>query len=162
MSVGAAANTNYCRARPTRDIMTCDVTDVTRLQRRDALSPLTLRGEEGPILFSAMQEDSGPNHSFDKKRKAVEDSHSVVNASGKRTRKSKSQSETGETVTAEPQWPDYFKEVSVGENSLKLTLGTFFRQLFKVRSVSILELSLPNSFFLVSRYSRSVLSLSTV
>jgi hypothetical protein len=142
--------------------MTCDVTDVTRLQRRDALSPLTLRGEEGPILFPAMQEDSGPNDSFDKKRKAVEDSNSVVNTSGKRTRKSKSQSETGETVTAEPQWPDYFKEVSIGENSLTLTLGTFFRQLFKVRFVSILKLSFPNPFFHVSRYSRSVLSLSTI
>jgi hypothetical protein len=62
-----------------------------------------------------MQEDSGQNHSFDKKRKAVEDSNSAVNASGKRTRKSRSQSETGETVKAEPQWPDYFKEVSACE-----------------------------------------------
>ena len=81
-----------------------------------------------------MQEDSGPNHSFDKKRKAVGDSNSVVNTSGKRTRKSRSRSETGETetVNAEPQWPDYFKEVSIRENRLKLTLGTFFRQLFKV------------------------------
>ncbi|KAN0124052.1 P-loop containing nucleoside triphosphate hydrolase protein [Russula decolorans] len=58
-----------------------------------------------------MQEDSGPNHSFDKKRKDVEDSNSVANTSGKRTKKSKSRSETGETVKAEPQWPDYFKEL---------------------------------------------------
>jgi hypothetical protein len=140
--------TQIMSARPTRDIRACDVTDVTRLQRRDAL---TLRGHsgedpEGPILFPAMQKDCGPNHPFDKKRKGVEDSNSVVDTSGKRTRKSKSQSETGETVKAEPQWPDYFKEVSVRENSLKLTLGTSFRQLFKVRSASILELSFPNSF----------------
>jgi|SRR6267154_2674477 len=109
-----------------------------------------------------MQEDSGPNHSFDMKRKDVEDSNSAVNTLGKRTRKSKSQSETGETVKAEPKWPDYFKEVSDRENSLRLTVGTSFRQLFKVRSMLILELSFPNSFFLVSRYSRSVRSLSTI
>ena len=65
-----------------------------------------------------MQDDYGPNHSFDKKRKAVDDSNSVVNTSGKRTRNGESQSETGETretVKAEPQWPDYFKEVSIRE-----------------------------------------------
>jgi hypothetical protein len=109
-----------------------------------------------------MPEDSGPNHSSDKKRKAVEDDNSVVNTTGKRTRKSKSQSETGETEKAEPQWPDYFKEVSVRENRLRLTLGTSFCQLFKVRLVLILEWSSPNSFVLVSRYSRSVLSLSMI
>jgi hypothetical protein len=108
-----------------------------------------------------MQEDSGPNHSLGNKRKVVEDSNSAVNTSGERTKKSKSQSETGETVKTEPQWPDYFKEVSVCENGLDLT-GNFLLQLFKVRSVLILELSFPNSFFLVSRYSRSVLSLSTI
>ena len=75
---------------------------------------------------------------------------------------SKSQSETGETVKAESQWPDYFNEVRIRENSLKLTLGTSFRQLFKVRSVLILERSFPNTFLLVSRYSRFVLSLSTI
>jgi hypothetical protein len=67
-----------------------------------------------------MQEDSGPNHLLDKKRKAVESSDSTVNTSGKKTRKSKSQSETGdsgETIKAEPQWPDYFKEVSFQETS---------------------------------------------
>ena len=63
---------------------------------------------------------------MDKKRKDVEDSNSVVSTSGKRTRKSKSQSKTGETVKAEPEWPDYFKEVSDRENSLELTLGTSF------------------------------------
>jgi hypothetical protein len=109
-----------------------------------------------------MQEDSGPNQSFDKKRKDIEGSNLAVNTSGKRTRKSKSQSETGETVKAEPQWPDYFKEVSDHRNRLKLTLGTSFRQLFKVRSLLILELSSPNTFFLVSRYSRCVLSLSMI
>ena len=60
-----------------------------------------------------MQEDSGANHSSDKKRKAIEDSNSAVNTSGKKTRKGTSQSETGESVKGEPQWPDYFKEVSV-------------------------------------------------
>ena len=94
-----------------------------------------------------MQEDSGPNHSFEKKRKDVEGSNSVVNTSGKRTKKSKSRSDIGETVKAEPQWPDYFNEVSDHENSLNLILGTSSRQLFKVRSVLILELSFPNSFF---------------
>jgi hypothetical protein len=62
-----------------------------------------------------MQEDSGPNHSFDKKRKVVQESNSAINISEKRTRKSKSQTETGEIVKAESQWPDYFKEVSVRE-----------------------------------------------
>jgi hypothetical protein len=62
-----------------------------------------------------MQEDYGPDHSFEKKRKAVDGSNSVVNTSGKRTRKGESQSETGETVKVEPQWPDYFIEVSVRE-----------------------------------------------
>jgi hypothetical protein len=71
-----------------------------------------------------MQEDSGPDDLFDKKRKA-EDSNSVIITSEKRTKKGKSQSETGETVKAEPQWPDYFKEVSARENRLKLTLGNF-------------------------------------
>ena len=115
-----------------------------------------------PILFPAMQEDSEPSRLFDKKRKAIEDSNSVIITSEKRTKKSKSPSETGETAKAEPQWPDYFKEVSARENSLKLTLGTSFCQLFKVRSVLTIEWSFPNSPFLVSRYSRSVLSLSTI
>ena len=117
-----------------------------------------------------MQEDSGPNHSLDKKRKAVQGSNSVVDTSEKRIRKSKNQAETGVTVKqevkqevkAEFQWPDYFKEVSIRENSLKLTLGTSFCQLFKVRSALILDLTFPDSFFLVSRYSRFVLSLSTI
>jgi len=104
---------------------------------------MTRRADTRRVLFSAMQEDAGPNYSFDKKRKAVEDSDSVVNLSGKRTRMSKSQADLGETVKAEPQWPDYFKEVSVRENSLKLTLGTSFRQLFKVRSVLILVCHFP-------------------
>lgn len=69
-----------------------------------------------------MQEDSEPSPSFDKKRKAVEDSNSVVTTSEKRTRKNKGPSETGDTVKAEPQWPDYFKEVRIHENRLKLTL----------------------------------------
>ncbi len=71
-----------------------------------------------------MQEDPGKNRSVDKKRKAIEGSNSVVNTSGKRARKSNSPSETGETAKAEPQWPDYFKEVSVREGSSTLTLGT--------------------------------------
>ena len=116
-----------------------------------------------------MQEDSGPNHSLDKKRKAVQGSNSVVDTSEKRIRKSKNQEETGVTVKQEEQevkasaqWPDYFKEVSIRENSLKLTLGTSFCQLFKVRSALILDLTFPDSFLLVSRYSRFVLSLSTI
>jgi hypothetical protein len=65
-----------------------------------------------------MQEDSGPNHSFDKKRKAVEDSDSTVNTSGKRTRKRETgDTLAGETVKAERQWPDYFKEVSFRETA---------------------------------------------
>jgi hypothetical protein len=61
-----------------------------------------------------MQEDPGPSHSFNKKRKADECSSPVVNTSiqGKRTKKSKSPNEAGESVQAESQWPDYFKEVS--------------------------------------------------
>ena len=69
-----------------------------------------------------MQENSEPNHPFDKKRKAVEDSNSVVTTSEKRTRKNKDPSETGETVKAKPQWSDYFKEVRIRENRLMLTL----------------------------------------
>jgi hypothetical protein len=66
--------------------------------------------------------DPGPNRLFDKKRKAVEVPN--PNTSEKRIRTSKSPSEAGDTVSAEPQWPDYFREVSVHEGSLTLTLGT--------------------------------------
>jgi hypothetical protein len=61
-----------------------------------------------------MQGDSGSSYS---KRKAVEGSSSLWETSFrvKRTRMSSD---------AEPLWPDYFKEVSVRESSLKLTLGT--------------------------------------
>ena len=103
--------------------MACDVTDETR-SRRDAAQTSTRKltpkqpREEGAILLPAMQEDYGPDYSFEKKRKAIDGSNSVVNTSGKRTRKGESQSETGETgetVKVEPQWPDYFIEVSVRE-----------------------------------------------
>jgi hypothetical protein len=72
-----------------------------------------------------MQGDSGPSRSPNKKRKNVNDSSSsnaVVR--GKRARKSKSPSEQGETGKTKPEWPDYFKEVSVREDNSKLISGT--------------------------------------
>ena len=95
--------------------------------------------------------------SFDKKRKTVEGSSSVVDASvqGKRTRESKSPSEVGVTVNVElepqsgAQWPDYFKEVSVREGSLNLTLGTLLLSVVQgVCSALILDVSFPSSFVL--------------
>ena len=63
-------------------------------------------------LFPIMQGDPGPSNLFDKKRKAVEESSSVVDTSvGKRIKWNKSSSE----ADGERQWPDYFKEVSVRE-----------------------------------------------
>ncbi|KAI0282173.1 P-loop containing nucleoside triphosphate hydrolase protein [Russula aff. rugulosa BPL654] len=104
-----------------------------------------------------MQEDSGQNHSFDKKRKAVEDSNSAVNASGKRTRKSRSQSETGETVKAEPQWPDYFKEAlntvlafctsrkqfATSFNSLRTSIESLLKRPLELEKVAEIKALLP-------------------
>jgi hypothetical protein len=70
-----------------------------------------------------MQGDPGPSRSLNKKRKNVNGSSSnnaVVR--GKKARKSKSPLEQGETGKTEPQWPDYFKEVSVREGNSKLIL----------------------------------------
>jgi hypothetical protein len=59
-----------------------------------------------------MQGDPGPSYLFDKKRKAAEESSSVVDTSvGKRIKWNKSPSE----ADRERQWPDYFKEVSIRE-----------------------------------------------
>jgi hypothetical protein len=58
----------------------------------------------------------GASYSSDKKRKAVEDSSPVASTSaGKKIRSGKSPNEARETLNDEPQWPDYFKEVSVRE-----------------------------------------------
>jgi hypothetical protein len=96
----------------TRDIRACDVTcgDVT-YKRRDALR--LDKERRRPILLAIMQQDLGSSHSFDKKRKAIEGSSSVVDTSVriKRTK----------TVN---QWPDYFIEVSAREGGSKLTPGT--------------------------------------
>ena len=68
--------------------------------------------QERRPLFPIMQGDPGSSDSFDKKRKAAEESSSVVDTSvGKRIKWNKSPSE----ADGERRWPDYFKEVSVRE-----------------------------------------------
>jgi hypothetical protein len=66
-----------------------------------------------------MQGDPGLSDLLVKKRKSA-DSSSRINTSdrGKKARKSNSPTETGEAEkAAEPQWPDYFNEVSTREDS---------------------------------------------
>jgi hypothetical protein len=78
-----------------------------------------------------MQRDPGSSRSLDKKRKSVESassssSSSVTVVREKKARKSRNSSatETCETGKIDTQWPDHFKEVSIREGDLDLTLGT--------------------------------------
>ena len=80
---------------------------MTRRQRR-------VSGNSDQLLsiMPKMQGVPGPSHSLPQKRKDIEASDVNVSVQGKKAKKSGSPPETGETAKAEPQWPDYFKEVS--------------------------------------------------
>ena len=63
-----------------------------------------------------MQGVPGPSRSLPQKRKGIEASNVNESVQGKKAKKSKSPPETRETAKVEPQWPDYFKEVSFFRN----------------------------------------------